>query len=423
MSIRFELGKELILKPYHFYVAFNPLFNQDQVYKTQAHEFYHKLKDKKLSDPNASLYWGKINLSDFSQPLNIANYEKVIFENEEVQLDTHIYVTDYQYLWVGKVSEVVNSISNYEDTLSFYQNKQVEAWFKISDFDLISNDPKQTLEMMSQFFVDNEYYNFKLKEINPFTPSIRFPMIIQDSTYQRYFRNSDHKPYLRIVSENNKINQSGTSLEINGIIPSYVIPEENLKLLPESVRSEIFHAEILLIEAQASGKRDRFKLEQAILTYLKTLETILNETFVQHLKEQEGFRIYVTKDDPPKFLRSAIDKDKTKLMRLRDCHLKFNLSQIKMLLDTPAFFGHTTIDYVFRTKKEFWEYCRLELRATLKNESLVELRNSLTTPEHMNKHERELLLIRNILLGIGGKGIINQILKTYYRDSKTSKAA
>lgn len=423
MSIGIELGKELILKPYHFYVAFNPLFNQDQVYKTQAHEFYHKLKEKKHSDPNAHMFWGKIKLSDFSQPLNIANYKRVIDENEEVQLDTHIYVTDYQYLWVGKVSEVVKSIPNIQDTLPFYQNKQVEAWFKITDFDLISNDSKKTIEMMSQFFVDNEYYDFKLKEINPFSPSIRFPMIIQDSTYQRYFRNSEHKTILRILDDNQNIHQSGTTLEINGIIPAYVIPEEHFKLLPENVRSEIFHAEILLVEAQTSGKKDRFKLEQAILTYLKALETILNETFVQHLKEQEGFRIYVTKDDPPKFLRSAIDRDKTKLMRLRDCHLNFNLSQIKMLLDTPAFFGHTTIDYVFRTRKEFWEYCRLELRATLKNESLVELRNSLTTPDHLNKHERELLLVRNILLGIGGKGIINQILQTYYRDSKNSKVA
>jgi hypothetical protein len=408
------------LKPYHFYVAFNPLFNQIPEHRTQAHEFYHKLKNKKANDPDAFLYWGKIKLSEFSQHLKIENYKRVIKENEEVQLDTHIYVTDYQYLWVGKVSEATEVISSYENTLSFYENKQVEAWFKITDFDLVSNDAKKTLQMMSKFFVDNEYYDFKLKEINPFSASVRFPMIIQDSTYERYFRNSQHKSYSRILENNNLITEASTSIEINGIIPTYVISEEHFKLLPESVRSEIFHAEILIIEAQASGKKDRYKLEQAILTYLKVLETILNKTFVEHLKVQEGHRIYVTKDDPPKFLRSALDRDKTKLMRLRDCQLNFNLSQIKMLLDTTSFFGHTSLDYIFRTKKEFWEYCRLELRATLKNESLVELRNTLTTPDHLNKHERELLLVRNILLGVSGKGVINQILKTYYGSQESS---
>ena len=360
---------------------------------------------------------------EFSQHLKIENYKRVIQENEEVQLDTHIYVTDYQYLWVGKVSEATEVIPNYENTLSFYENKQVEAWFKITDFDLVSNDAKKTLQMMSKFFVDNEYYDFKLKEINPFSASVRFPMIIQDSTYERYFRNSQHKSYSRILESNDLITEASATIEINGIIPTYVISEEHFKLLPESVRSEIFHAEILIIEAQASGKKDRYKLDQAILTYLKILETILNKTFVEHLKVHEGHRIYVTKDDPPKFLRSALDRDKTKLMRLRDCQLNFNLSQIKMLLDTTSFFGHTSLDYIFRTKKEFWEYCRLELRATLKNESLVELRNSLTTPDHLNKHERELLLIRNILLGVGGKGVINQILKTYYGTKESSPKA
>jgi hypothetical protein len=116
-------------------------------------------------------------------------------------------------------------------------------------------------------------------------------------------------------------------------------------------------------------------------------------------------------------MRSVLDKDKSSLTRLKDSTEIFNLSQIKMLIDTPSFFPHTSLDYVFRGKKSFWEYCRLELRSTLKNECLIELRNILTTESDVKAHDRELLLVRNILLGVGGKGVFNNIIESWYEIS------
>jgi hypothetical protein len=85
-----------------------------------------------------------------------------------------------------------------------------------------------------------------------------------------------------------------------------------------------------------------------------------------------------------------------------------------MLLDTPSFFPHTSLDYVFRGKRNFWEYCRLELRPTLKNESLIELRNLLAQHGEVKAHDRELLLVRNILLGVGGRGVFNNIIEAWF---------
>jgi len=92
-----------------------------------------------------------------------------------------------------------------------------------------------------------------------------------------------------------------------------------------------------------------------------------------------------------------------------------------MLLDTPSFFAHTSLDYVFRQRQAFWEFCRLELRPTLKNESLIELRNDLASRNQTKAHERELLLVRNILLGVGGKGIFNQIIESWFDGHKDLK--
>lgn len=399
------------MKPYHFYLAFNPLFNEDQTWKTQAHQFHQCLKDKKIKNPEAHMYWGKIQISEYSEPLNVANFQNVVSENNEVQMDSHLYITDYQHMWVGKVVEVLKEIPDPENSLDFYKGKNVEVWFKIVDFDLLTNNSAETTSLLGQMHVDNEYYNYKIKEMTPFTSGIRFPMILQDKSQTRFFNAEAY----RILNDNPLLTTPGEAIKLDSLSHSFVIPEETFRRIPENVRSQIIHAEILLLEAQAGGRKDRVKLEQAILTYLKCLEILLNETFVAHLKREEGFRVWVTKDSSsPKFMRTVVDKDKSTLIRLKDSTDIFNLSQIKMLLDTPTFFAHTSLDYVFRGKKSFWEYCRLELRSTLKNESLIELRNLLNTPGDVKSHERELLLVRNILLGVGGKGVFNNIVESWY---------
>jgi hypothetical protein len=409
------------MKPYHFYVAFNPLFNEDQTWKTQAHEFHHLLKEKKKMDLSSHMYWGKIQISQYSEALNLESFSHVLNENNELQMDTHLYITDYQHLWVGKVVGVQESIDDQENTLNFYKNKKVEVWFKLTDFELVSNNAIETLRFLNDFHVDNEHYSFKIKEMTPFTSSIRFPMIIQDRSRARYFNNMLENGY-KVLNENQLLETEGEGIKLNTYIHSFVIPEENFKRMPEIVRSHITHAEILLVEAQSAGKKDRVKLEQAILTYLKCLEILLNETFVAHLKKEEGHRIWVTKDQhSPKFMRSALDKDKSSLIRIKESEDHFQLSQIKMLLDTPAFFPHTSLDFIFRNKKLFWEFCRLELRSTLKNESLIDLRHQLATHTAQKLHDRELLLVRNILLGVGGRGVLNSIVETWYANESSLK--
>ncbi len=409
------------MKPYHFYVAFNPLFNEEQKWKTQAHEFHHHLSEKKKTDPSSHMYWGKIQVSQYSEPLNTKAFSEVLNENNELQMDTHLYITDYQHLWVGKVAGVYETIQDPENTLNFYHNKKVEIWFKLIDFELISNNASETLKHLTDFHVDNEHYAFKIKEITPFTSSIRFPMIVQDKSRTRYFSQSTENDF-KVLHSNPLIKAEGEGMRLNSFIQSFVIPEENFKKMPEIVRTQITHAEILLVEAQSTGKKDRIKLEQAILTYLKCLEVLLNETFVAHLKKEEGHRIWVSKDQQsPKFMRSALDKDKSSLIRIKESIGLFQLSQIKMLLDTPAFFPHTSLDYIFRNKKLFWEFCRLELRSTLKNESLIDLKHQLTTQTAQKLHDRELLLVRNILLGIGGKGVLNAIVESWYAEGVETK--
>jgi hypothetical protein len=401
------------MRPCHFYVAFNPLFNKNTVYKTQAHEFYYSLKQQVSLDPSAYLFWGKLKMSEYTEPLHQENFYEVLKSNHISGEETCLFVTDYHNLWVGKVTGVQTEDPETHETLEFYKGKKVELWFKISDFDLVSNHAEKTSHLLNQYYVDNSYYNYKVKEIGPASSGLRFPMIVQDQLDEKYFSSEQNH---RIKNQNILVETLGESMNLGNLIQTYVIPEENFKKLPEIVRSQILYAEILLMEATTSGKRDRTKLEHSILTYLRCLEYLLNSTFVGHLKHEEGHRLFVTKDAPIRFLRSPIDRDKKSLMRLKDLTDVVELSQIKMILDAPQFFTNTSLDYVFRNRQRFWEYCRLELRSILKNESLIEIRNTLARNESIDIYDQELILVRNILLGVGGKGVFNNLIEKYYAD-------
>jgi len=403
------------MKPYHFYLPFNPLFNSNDKYESQAHEFFEELKKIKQKNSHESLYWGKLKISEFTSSLNVDGFSQVVRENQEIELETHLFITDYQFLWVGKVRSVTSKLPTDAKTLNFYNGKNVEVWFELSDFHLISNESESTLAFIYQLHIDNPYQDNKIDHLSPMVNELRFPLVIQDRGHHHFFKNGIH-----VLENNPMLNKSDETLKMESFGRSFVIPQKTFSLLPDKVRSSILHSEVLLMEALSKGKRDRVKLEKSIFGYLECLELLLNETFVSHLREKEGHNIFVSMDSGTvKILRQPqTDSHKTSL---KDTKVNFTLNQIKMLIDTPRFFEHTSLDYIFRDKKSFWEYCRLEFRNALKNESILELYLKFKNKNQVELHDRELLLMRNILLGVGGVGLFSALISNWYRDEYSSK--
>lgn len=404
------------MKPYHFYLPFNPLFNSNDKYPSQAHEFYSELSKIKQKNAHGSLYWGKLKISEFTKQLNTDAFSQVVLENNEIELDTHLFITDYQFLWAGKVRSVTKTLPEDAKTLNFYEGKNVEVWFELSDFYLVSNQSESTLSFIYQLHIDNPYQEEKIEHLSPMLNELRFPLVIQDRGHHHFFKQGVQ------VTDPLHVEVNDQTLKMETFAHTFVIPQKTFSLLPEKVRASILHSEVLLMEALSKGKRDRVKLEKSILGYLECLEVLLNETFVTHLKEKEGHNIFVQMENGAiKILRNPqTDSHRTPL---KSAKANLTLVQIKMLLDTPRFFDHTSLDYVFRDKKNFWEYCRLEFRNCLKNESLLDLYLKFKTHKQIELHDRELLLVRNILLGVGGVGLFSSLISHWHRDNQAHTRA
>ena len=94
--------------PIHFYLTFNPYLNSFDGGHTQAHEFYNLLEKRLKDDPtDGHAYWGKMIAKDRDSRIDEAQLNALIASNKAMGCSTHIYITDYTYLWVGKVTEVL----------------------------------------------------------------------------------------------------------------------------------------------------------------------------------------------------------------------------------------------------------------------------------------------------------------------------
>ncbi len=72
----------------------------------------------------------------------------------------------------------------------FYDGKNVEIWFKISDMDLVSSEYVETGYYLENLYAKNDFCSQELDSINPYLSGLRYPLIVQDRLSERYFAKS-----------------------------------------------------------------------------------------------------------------------------------------------------------------------------------------------------------------------------------------
>ena len=171
--------------PIHFFITFNPQLN-DYIEPgfTQAHEFYEYLRSQitemEGKEGEAYAYWGNIIGKDRNISANFSNFEEVIAKNKEHQLATHLYISDYENIWVAKIESVHKSLGKDFKALDFYKGKKVETWFKVVDFSLLEYCHEKTAAKLAELYIDNSYMDLKIDELSPFTTGIKYPAFVQD---------------------------------------------------------------------------------------------------------------------------------------------------------------------------------------------------------------------------------------------------
>lgn len=360
-----------MLSTYHFYVVFNPLIKPVSDYPTQAHEFYHHLKGTMNH-----LWWGKIRKTSTLETLNVGNFQEVVAQNNKEGHETVLFISDFTHLWIAKVEEVSTDRPPQKETLSVYDDEDVEIWFKISDMDLLCSDPASTKSKIAELGIKNHFYpGTDVKTLSPTTGAIRFPLIVEDRATEHYF--TKYKNKKRMIIENQMIAKSEEGWE-NREKVTYTIPSKNFKKLPALIQKQVMWAEGVFVQ----------DMNKTATSYLRILESVMNVTLMREIHARvEGQSDYIPLGEIYNILN----------------YTKYNGSNVDELLTNSV-------------HSKFWEFCKIDLRNFLHMPVNSKQLCFLSPGESMRPEAA--LFIRNSMLGVGCKGIINEIIERYEEIAK-----
>lgn len=360
-----------MVSSFHFYVVFNPLIKPVIDYPTQAHEFYHLLKNNM-----SHLWWGKIRKTSSLESLIVENFQQVVEQNNKQGHETVLFISDFTHLWIAKVEAASTERPADAETLSVYQNEVVEIWFKIVDMDLLCADATSTRAKIAELGIKNHFYpGSDVKVLSPQTGAIRFPLIVEDRATEHYF--TKYKNKKRLVVENPLIAKSMEGWEDREKV-TYTIPQKNFKKLPTLLQKQIMWAEGVFAQ----------DMNKTATSYLRILESMLNVTLMREIHARvKSYGDYLPLGEIYNVLNQGL----------------YNGSNVDELLKNSV-------------HSKFWEFCKFDLRNFL-HMPVNGKKVCMVNPGEVMKPEAA-LFIRNSMLGVGCKGIINEIIERYEEIAK-----
>lgn len=396
--------------PLHFYLTFNPFLNQclDSGF-TQAHEFHEFLKENVKKDKDGYAYWGKIIGKGRESKINIENFQSVITKNKENCHSTHLYISDFAHLWVAKVEEVSKTISKKEmsKTLPFYEDKNVEIWFKISDFELLEYTAEETASKLSEFYIDNDYVENTINGLSPFTTSIRYPTFVQDLAEEMYFDELDNDESTHLVLKGNPaINKTGTT-QVLKALHSYAFPEGLYHKLPHSAKAEIEAAELDILENR------HHNMGRIAFAYIKALEIVINDLTIHHIKRSGfGDEFFVQTDSmPPKLF---LENDRDGLVPISQFQKNYSIGQLIYFIQRCERSSNFCFKKSFQKKKGFVNFLLKDLPKILEENSIIEMRGILAHNNADDITEEDAFAVRNLILGVGCQGLIHLLYQNFF---------
>lgn len=372
-----------MLGSFHFYVVFNPLLKPSEKFLTQAHEFHQLLRQR-----SNHLYWGKIRKTDKNVPIDLNHYQSVMEKNKQLGSDTFLFISDFNFFWVAKVEAVSLERPPLNETLSIYEHEDVELWFKLTDMDLLCANPFTSKNKIAELSMNNSFYpQNKVKSLNPYIGGLRYPLIVDDISAEAYF--TKYKFKKRIQKDNPLINES---LQVNLLAECkfyYTIPKNNFDKLPLLLKKKVMWAEEIFSQINERSADYQENLSKAAFSYLRILEAFLNFSLM--------------KEVDVRVLRPGEFQD---------------LSALFKSLNSTSYHGRNLDEMMKSTQHDkFWEFCKIDMRNFLNVKVNGHALHAIKSEELLPTQAS--LFIRNSMLGVGCKGIINEMIDRYQAIEKT----
>lgn len=337
----------------------------------------------------------------------------MVESNNEHGFSTHLYLTDFQNLWVAKVVEVKDGIGKDFKTLDFYKDKKVEVWFKITDFTILEYCPETTASKLSELYIDNVHSPLTIEGLSPFTTGIKLPAIIQDLAEEHYFDELDSQAGALVLGTPDAIKNTG-SAKIIKTLTTYCFPESVYSKIPHAAKMEIESAEIDMVEQR------HHNFTKVAFSYIKALEIVINHLVIHHMKKEGiGGEFFVKPDVmPPKLYLN--DYDENGLVSLDQFQKNFSINQIIYFVERVVKSNRLSFNRVFKDQKPFIKWLTGDLVKTIESLQLMKIRGILAHSDSNAISASDLMAIRSHILGVGQTGLLMEAYRKFHPEINKS---
>ena len=150
--------------------------------------------------------------------------------------------------------------------------------------------------------------------------------------------------------------------------------------------SERVKKKLISVEMEIHKKdKDREELNSLIVSsYRQILEDALNDSFVKFVQEEAPGKVF--------------EEGK-----------RASLEEIAKVIENPVGAEGVNLDFLFKSKLGFYRYCRNALMPGVRERGLVDMPGG-------DASHKEAMMMRNLVLGVGCKGILNSLVCLYHED-------
>ena len=344
----------------NYLILYNPYYESNvigkhlEILKSQGQVAFGKVRSKLRTDNADSKQISHLN--DYICPLQL-------------------FLTDYEHLFVAKVSRVCESLENPHITPDYYQKLDVEVWFIIEDLrELVRGDFAKVRDIYLANFTTPTYNN---RTFTIYGNPYEYPLHIELKKPENYFIESK-KYYIDALQSKEFIEMKKALVDLN-------LGESFMKHCLVSTLENLTKAELELQQYKLE-KQNGADCSSIIIFYARSFEQEMWE-FAKRL-----FAFLDTKDE------SVLDipyEVQGVSFRIKDMFKsKPNLATYNTLLKNDTIKAH--IENLF-SKNPLKFYLSVTLPQHIR--ILQKIRN--TSVHQKQAHLQEALYLRSVMLGIG----------------------
>ena len=271
----------------HLLTLWNPAYANDAL---DAHlrvllRWADRHRAGEAEEDDVYVWWAKLRSSN-RETGNVPHAAQILAIDAQANADveTHLYLTDYRSLYVGKIGEVTaDDVLALEDELAhmpaYYQGHKADFWFRLFDIRRLVDDDTPTVIQETRRLLNLRYHD---KPVSLYGGMVELPLLVRHVDEPSWFSDKSALTEGSLWAERDAQLRVDTS-RLAKDLPENLLGYETWTALEPATRNFLTTAEAIY---RARREDPSFDFSGPALEYAKAVETEFNALLFPRLRRR-----------------------------------------------------------------------------------------------------------------------------------------